>query len=277
MDPVTMMLLAQAIPTALELTKAYSQSKQAKELEKVGRPQYEIPEAVQQQVNQARYLASMRELPGQNLMEAKLGQTTAKGINQMQNAAANPADLASNIAKLYGAQNEATQNIGIKAGQNWLNQQGQLSNALRMLGQYQQQQWDYNKKQPYEEAKAAEAALREASYRNLAAASTNIASGISGAANMQYQSDNLDKTLAAYKQYPGYGNTNTPPPATPGYNDLRSQGMQGFPNTNPYQGVTWPKRYIYSQDLNDQGYKGFPYANPYERKTTQPTGIPFVF
>jgi hypothetical protein len=202
MDPVTMMLLAQAIPAGLQLAKSYKQSQQAKELEKMGRPQYEIPEAVQQQVNQARYLASMRELPGQNLMEAKLGQSTAKGIAQMQNAAANPADLASNIARLYGAQNEGIQNIGLKAGQNWLGQQGQLSNALRMMGQYQDKKWDYNQRQPYDEAKAAEAALREASYRNLAAASTGIASGISGAANMQYQSDNLDKMLASYNKYP---------------------------------------------------------------------------
>jgi hypothetical protein len=208
MDPVTMMLLAQAIPTGIELAKAYSQSKQAKELEKVGRPQYEIPEAVQQDVNRARYLASMKELPGQNTIEAKMAQNTAKGINQLQNVSANPADLAANVARLYNAQMEGTQNLGIKAAQNWQGNQGQLSNALRMLGQYQQQQWDYNKKQPYEEAKAAEAALREASYRNLAAASTNIASGISGAANMQYQSDNLDKMLAAYNTYPSY-NTNT--------------------------------------------------------------------
>lgn len=276
MDPVTMMLLAQAIPAGLQLAKSYKQSQQAKELEKMGRPQYEIPEAVQQQVNQARYLASMRELPGQNLMEAKLGQTTAKGIAQMQNAAANPADLASNIARLYGAQNEGIQNIGLKAGQNWLGQQGQLSNALRMMGQYQDKKWDYNQKQPYEEAKAAEAALREASYRNLAAASTGIASGISGAANMQYQQENLDKILAAQNTYPTYGTTAEATVIEPGYTDLRSQGYQGFPYQNPYASPS-PKRYIYSQDPRDQGYKGFPYARPDEPLRTRPSGIPFVF
>lgn len=276
MDPVTMMLLAQAIPAGIQLAKSYKQSQQAKELEKMGRPQYEIPEAIQQQVNQARYLASMRELPGQNLMEAKLGQTTAKGIAQMQNAAANPADLASNIARLYGAQNEGIQNIGLKAGQNWLGQQGQLSNALRMMGQYQDKKWDYNQKQPYEEAKAAEAALREASYRNLAAASTGIASGISGAANMQYQQENLDKILAAQNTYPTYGTAAETTVVEPGYTDLRSQGYQGFPYQNPYASPS-PKRYIYSQDPRDQGYKGFPYARPDEPLRTRPIGIPFVF
>jgi hypothetical protein len=209
-------------------------------------------------------------------MEAKLGQTTAKGIAQMQNAAANPADLASNIARLYGAQNEGIQNIGLKAGQNWLGQQGQLSNALRMMGQYQDKKWDYNQKQPYEEAKAAEAALREASYRNLAAASTGIASGISGAANMQYQQENLDKMLAAQNTYPTYGTTAETTVVEPGYTDLRSQGYQGFPYQNPYASPS-PKRYIYSQDPRDQGYKGFPYARPDEPLRTRPSGIPFVF
>jgi hypothetical protein len=286
MDPVTMMLLAQAIPTGLQLAKSYSQSQQAKELEKVGRPKYEIPEAVEQQVNQARYLAGMRELPGQNLMEAKLGQNTAKGISQLQNASANSADLASNIARIYGAQNEGVQNIGLKAGQNWLGQQGQLSNALRMLGQYQQQQWDYNQKQPYEEAKAAEAALREASYRNLAAASTGIASGISGAANLQYQDDRFNKMMDFYKQSPTYSsvtgtqNTTATPGVTDlGYTDLRSEGFVGYPYANPMlpsYNVS-RKNLIFPLDLRDRGYKGYPYAHPYEPVRTKPSGISFVF
>jgi len=265
-----MMLLAQAIPAGIQLAKSYKQSQQAKELEKVGRPKYEIPEAVQQQVNQARYLAGMRELPGQNLMEAKLGQNTAKGISQLQNASANSADLASNIARLYGAQNEGVQNIGLKAGQNWLGQQGQLSNALRMLGQYQNQQWDYNQKQPYEEAKAAEAALREASFRNLAAASTGIASGISGAANMQYQDDRFNKLLAAgaYNQYPSYTtNTTTNTSSNPlqyttapevnlpsrGY-DFYGQQNKYAPTPGPFDYTTdleisFPKRGYYSDGV----------------------------
>jgi len=256
-----MMLLAQAVPTALNASKAYSQSRQAKELAKTERPKYEIPEAVQQQVNQARYLAGMRELPGQNVMEAKLGQNTAKGISQLQGASANSADLASNIARLYGAQNEGVQNIGLKAGQNWLGQQGQLSNALRMLGQYQDKKWDYNQKQPYEEAKAAESALREASFRNLAAASTNIASGISGAANLRWQDQRLDKMLAAGIQFPNTTAPSVPAIATNAYT----------PTINPFQYTTAqqiqlpPRNYDFYGEQNQYAQTPGPFeysANP---------------
>lgn len=182
-------ILSTALPTALSLAKAYSQYKQMKEFENVERPKFEIPEAVKQQVNQAKYLGSMRELPGQNLMEAKLGQNTAKGIAQMQNAAANSADLASNIARLYGAQNEGIQNIGLKAGQNWLAQQGQLNNALGTLSQWQNKQFEFDKVMPYDDAKAAESAFRESSYRNLSSA-VKDASALGTATSNYFQTKN---------------------------------------------------------------------------------------
>lgn len=189
------MLAAQAIPTAINLAQAIGQKKKANEFAKTERPQYEIPKGVLDAVNQSKYLAGMRELPGQNLMEAKLGQNTAKGIAEMKNVAANPSDLASNVARMYGAQNDAMNNIGIQAGQNWLGQQGQLNQSLNRLGQYQQQQWDYNQNQPYQNAMAASSALREGAFRNTIAAGTNIASGISGGLNMQNQQNMLDKYL----------------------------------------------------------------------------------
>jgi len=194
------MLAAQAIPTAINLAQAISQKKKANEFAKTQRPQYEIPQGVLDAVNQSKYLASMRELPGQNLMEGRLGQNTAKGIAEMKNVAANPADLASNVARMYGAQNDAMNNIGIQAGQNWLGQQGQLNQALNRLGQYQQQQWDYNQNQPYQNAMAAASALREGAFRNAMAGGTNIASGISGALNMQNQQNMMNAYMNKFAQ-----------------------------------------------------------------------------
>jgi hypothetical protein len=196
------MLAAQAIPTAINLAQAISQKKKANEFAKTQRPQYEIPQGVLDAVNQSKYLASMRELPGQNLMEGRLGQNTAKGIAEMKNVAANPADLASNVARMYGAQNDAMNNIGIQAGQNWLGQQGQLNQSLNRLGQYQQQQWDYNKNQPYQNAMAASSALNEGAFRNAMAGGTNIASGISGALNMQNQQNMMDQYMNRFGKVP---------------------------------------------------------------------------
>jgi hypothetical protein len=182
-----MMLLSQLVPTGINLAKAGVQGYKANQLSKTGRPQYNIPQGVLDSVNQSRYLASMKELPGQNLMENKLGQNASKGINELKNVSANGADLASNVARIYAGQNDAVNNLGIQAGQNWLNQQGQLNNNLQNLGVYQEKAWDYNQNQPYQAAKAAESALREGAFRNLTSAGINIASGLGGAAMMKYQ------------------------------------------------------------------------------------------
>lgn len=194
-DPISLMLLSQAIPTVINLGKSAVQGHKAKKLAETERPQYSIPEAVKQQVNQARYLASMRELPGQNVMENRIGSNLGKGISELKNVSANPADLASNVAKMYSNSNDAINDIGIKAGNQWLQNQGLLNQNLGMLGQYQDKQFDINKMQPYVNNMAASSALREGAFRNASAAGQNIASGISGYANMMYQQQLLDSLM----------------------------------------------------------------------------------
>lgn len=212
-----------ALPAIISLAKANAQRKQIKELGNIERPKFEIPEAVLEQVNQARYLGSMRELPGQNLMEAKLGQNTAKGIAQMQNAAANSADLASNIARLYGAQNEGIQNIGLKAGQNWLAQQGQLSNALGALSQWQNKQFEFDKVMPYDDATAGVSALKEASYRNFLNAAKDV-SALGTATSNYFQTKNVmeEQRKKKQKEY------------------LENLGWQGVPYASPGAKSTTP-------------------------------------
>lgn len=208
MDPITMMLLAQLVPAGLNLGKAAVQKHQINQLKKVERPKYNIPQGVLDAVNQSKYLASMRELPGQNLMEARLGQNTAKGIAEMRNVAANPSDLASNVAKLYGSQNQGLQDIGMKAGQNWLGQQGQLNQALLRLGNYQDKQFEYNQNQPYQAAKGAESALRQASYENLYSGITGIANAAAGGM-LAYDEQSKLNELKAKKDGFQYGSKAT--------------------------------------------------------------------
>jgi hypothetical protein len=216
MDPITMMLLAQLIPAGLNLGKAAVQKHQANQFAKVERPKYNIPQGVLDAVNQSKYLASMRELPGQNIMEGRLGQNTAKGIAEMRNVAANPADLASNVAKLYASQNQGLQDIGMKAGQNWLGQQGQLNQALSRLGNYQDRQFEYNQNQPYQAAKGAESALRQASYENLYSGLSDIGSTVAGGMSAYDQQTQLNE-LKAKRDGFQYGSkaTGAPKPRLP--------------------------------------------------------------
>lgn len=188
-------LAAQGIPVAIDLIKAAKQKSQLDQFSQVKRPQYKIPQGVLDAVNQSKYLAGMRELPGQNLMEARLGQNTSKGIAEMKNVAANPADLASNIAKLYASQNQGLQDIGMRAGQNWQNQQGQLAQMLQTLGHYQDKQFDYNENQPYQAAKGAESALRQASFENVYAGLSGLGNTAAGGMSVIDQQAALNALL----------------------------------------------------------------------------------
>jgi len=216
MDPITMALLAQLVPAGFDLAKSAVQKGQLNQFAKVERPKYNIPQGVLDAVNQSKYLASMREMPGQNLMEAKLGQNTAKGIAEMRNVAANPADLASNVAKLYASQNQGLQDIGMRAGQNWLGQQGQLNQALSRLGNYQDKQFDYDQNQPYQAAKAAESALRQASYENLYSGVNSLGSAAAGGVSAYAEQKKLNE-LKAKKDGFQYGSkaTGAPKPRLP--------------------------------------------------------------
>ena len=194
MDPLTMMLLSQIIPAAVKGVKAIQQGKQARELAKTPRPKYEIPQEVMQQLNQAKYMAGMSELPGQNLLEGRIGANINKGVSELERVSATPSNLSSNVAKLYMGGNDQINDIGMAASQQWLRNQGMLSNVLGNVGTYRDKEFDYNMNQPYQNNMAAASALREGSYRNVQSASQDLASGLSGYANMDYY-DNLLKDI----------------------------------------------------------------------------------
>lgn len=172
--------------------KAYRQNDQAKKLSKTGRPEYEIPPAVREAVNLARLQAANSKLPGQNLMEQKLDNTTSRGLAELKNVSTNPSQLAANAAKLYSYQQDAQNNLNIAGAQNYNNNQAMLRGQLGQLGQYQDKQWDYNKFQPYVNDMAASSALREGAFRNATAAGINTATGIGNLAALRYAQNQMN-------------------------------------------------------------------------------------
>ncbi len=191
MDPITMMALSQLIPMGVKLGKSAIQGNQAKKLAETPRPEYQIPEEVMQSLNQAKILASMRELPGQNLMEDKIGQNISKGVSELERVSSNPSQLSSNVAKMFMGGNDQLNNIGVQAAQQWLQNQGMLGNALNNVGTFRDKEFDYNKNQPYQNNMAAAAALREGSFRNFNEGMEDMSSAIGGYANMKYYQDML--------------------------------------------------------------------------------------
>lgn len=174
-----------AIPAAIGLGKAGVQAYQARQFAKAKRPEYEIPEATTGALNSAKYQASQTQLPGQTQMQQNLDMNTSRGIASLQDVSSSGAGLSSNIASLYRGNVAGQNQLGIAGAQNWNNNQGILRAALSQYGGYQDKAWDINKFQPYLAKKGAESALREGSFRNLAAAGTDIARAGAGYAMMK--------------------------------------------------------------------------------------------
>lgn len=191
MDPISLMLLSQLVPAGINLVKAAHQNSLANDLN-TKRPYYEIPKAIQEATNSAKYQAGMTQLPGQNIMEDRLGRTTSNALADLKNVSNNPSQLGANIAKVYGNQMNAENNLGIKAAENWQNNQGLLRNQLGQLGRYQDYQFDYNQNQPYQNNMAARSALKEGAFRNLTAGVKDLAATGVGLAN--YNAANGGKT-----------------------------------------------------------------------------------
>jgi hypothetical protein len=191
MDPVSMLLMS-LIPSGINLAKSAIQGIKANKMAKTTRPEYQIPQAIQEATNNARYQAGMTQLPGQNLMQQKLNQQGAGALANLKDVSSNGAGLGSNIANIYRSNVNAQNDLGIASAQNWNNNQSMLRGQLGQLGQAQNYQFDYNKNQPYQNRMAASSALREGAFRNLSAAGNDIAAAGLGYGNMQAQNPNAD-------------------------------------------------------------------------------------
>lgn len=166
------------------LVQAYIQHKKAKELSKTQRPQYDIPQSEKDALANAKYVAGMTQLPGQNIMQQNLDSQSARAVSNLKDVSPNNAALGSNIGKIYRGNVEGQNQLGIMAAQNWLNNQGNLRGQQGQFAQYQDKKWDINQFQPYQNNMAAASALKYASNMNLNNASNQIAQGYANYAMM---------------------------------------------------------------------------------------------
>lgn len=251
--PLAIMAAAQGIPFLINTVKGISQAHKAKKLAETPRPEYQIPDALLKSVNNAKFISSMRELPGQNLMEGRVGQNLSRGIQDLKDVSSSPAELAANVSRMYSGSNDAINNIGMAAGQNWLNNQAGFRQALNQLAGAQDRQWQINKFDPYANDMAASAALREGAFRNISAAGQNIASGLSGYGNMKFMEnlygggDNSIGSGTSSKTFDSGGNAGGAPNLSLGEAIGSANNMNG-PNPNGGLDINEMMKYILNRN-----------------------------
>jgi hypothetical protein len=186
--------IAQALYGAYQTYQGWQASKQEQS-------KYEIPDSAKRQLSIAELLAADKKLPGQDLLEQKIGETTANAIKTAKEIGA-PAQVLDVLGKLVTKENTAKQEIGVAAANNEVSMKRNLANTLGMMSGLEDKKWMLNEYQPYQEAMGAASALQESGTQNMfGAASTYV--------GQKQSQENWDKYLKAIM------GTETTPGASP--------------------------------------------------------------
>jgi len=139
---------------------------------KIQAPQdnYQIPESKKEELKRKKLRAAMGgEMPGQNLIEQKIGASTSKGITAMKETG-NQANFQAFIADQIQREQDQLSNLGIEASKYKLERELDVDNSL--LGMADEESKQQNRKFEKQAAKLAEKQALSA------AGDTNISSGV---------------------------------------------------------------------------------------------------
>ncbi|UYZ60110.1 hypothetical protein [Hymenobacter latericus] len=172
-------LAGMGLQAGQKILSGITQNRQANRL----KIQDTTPAAFKERLGLSRLAAGDYRLPGQGLLENKLGQSQAAATSAATRSGASTGAILGTIAGLDQQRQQGIERIGMQAEQNRLGMQQRLNQDLQTLGDYQTN--DLNN---YRRDKAA---LKEAANRNLAGAFSDVATGAATLYNMDMNQQNL--------------------------------------------------------------------------------------
>jgi hypothetical protein len=148
MDPITIaMLVAAGIKGAAGLGKAIAGGVQAnrarKELAKEF-PKYSRPEEYDKLLSLYQREAGRGELPGQDRYEARISESTSRGVRSAAKYADSPVAAVAASSQLYGQQQSAIRDLGLQYAAFLQRAQQNLAGAYQMGAQYSDKEWWQN-------------------------------------------------------------------------------------------------------------------------------------
>lgn len=171
------------------------------------RPEMQTPEAINMmmQLSQGR---QYQNLPGMNMAQNQLGQSTASGMSAINEMSSGSEGIGA-IANLYANQMKGQQNLAIQNAQYQDQNQQQYLGALEGLGNWQQKAWQWNKADPYlmaqEKAAQLEMMGRQGAWEGLKNKMGSWAETFKGAGN------SLGNMAMQYGASGGFGGGNQEP------------------------------------------------------------------
>lgn len=142
------------------------------------RPKYSIPGEATNNVDMYRDLTNSTRIPGQSVAENRIRSGTANSLNALKTAGGGSNSILNNISQINANQNAAMNDLSVQGAQFQAMNRDKFAEANQVLAGYKDQEFDYNKNQPYMMAMARKMALQQAGAENI----NNGITGLSGLA-----------------------------------------------------------------------------------------------
>jgi hypothetical protein len=171
LDPVTLGIGAGAAALGTVgnmITGAIQTSRGKKKLAsaEANRPVYQAPEEVAEMGSIARARAANPFLPGQQLMEQSIDQSTSQTVQNI-----NEMGSVSDLYAVQMQQNQAKNQLAVQSSQQTIQNELNLLNMLKEMADYEDKAWDYNENIPFQEK-------RQEALAQIGAGQTNIGQGL---------------------------------------------------------------------------------------------------
>ena len=171
--PLAAMLVPAAFNTGLGIYQAIKGNK----LSKTERPDYEIPQELQDALLRSKELASMRHLPSESLIMDRIRGTGASASDAIRKTATGGEALGV-LGDIYSGEQRKLTDLGIAGEQNWLKNQSNLTTMQNLYAKEQNQQWNWNVGSPYLKTMDTASKLMSGGLQNISAGLNSAANSI---------------------------------------------------------------------------------------------------
>jgi hypothetical protein len=152
------------MPIVKYITSAI-QDRKAKKI-KTDRPTYEIPKEIGQNQAMFQAAANTSRIPGQSVAENNIGANNASSMNAAMQAGGSSSDILAAMSGINQNTNNQYNNLAMQGVEMQMQNKDRLAQSNETMADYKQQEFDYNKNQPYELAVMRKRALETAANAN---------------------------------------------------------------------------------------------------------------
>jgi hypothetical protein len=137
-------------------------------------PGFAIPPEAYQALALTKLKASLREMPGMDILEGKIGNTVAETMKNLKEVIDNPSSALGALSGLESKKNDLLSNLNLMNKDWWEKNQGELVQQLGAMSAWQNQKSEWGR-QKYLYSMQTASALQGAGEQNLLGAANNLA------------------------------------------------------------------------------------------------------